>query len=60
MMTMEADEDEHSIEMQLPYIAKVIGTIGCGQGGEVGVGVTELHRSSLSVYCLHHVQHVTS
>lgn len=24
MMTMEADEDEHSIEMQLPYIAKVM------------------------------------
>ena len=23
-MTVEADEDEHSIEMQLPYIAKVI------------------------------------
>jgi predicted class III extradiol MEMO1 family dioxygenase len=22
-MSMEADEDEHSIEMQLPYIAKV-------------------------------------
>lgn len=25
-MTMEADEDEHSIEMQLPYIAKVMET----------------------------------
>ena len=24
-MSMEADEDEHSIEMQLPYIAKVVG-----------------------------------
>ena len=23
IMTVEADEDEHSIEMQLPYIAKV-------------------------------------
>jgi hypothetical protein len=23
LMSMEADEDEHSIEMQLPYIAKV-------------------------------------
>ena len=23
VMSMEADEDEHSIEMQLPYIAKV-------------------------------------
>ena len=23
VMTVEADEDEHSIEMQLPYIAKV-------------------------------------
>ena len=24
VMTVEADEDEHSIEMQLPYIAKVV------------------------------------
>ena len=24
VMSMEADEDEHSIEMQLPYIAKVM------------------------------------
>ena len=23
MMSIDADEDEHSIEMQLPYIAKV-------------------------------------
>ena len=28
---MEADEDEHSIEMQLPYIAKVRKPVGSGQ-----------------------------
>ena len=27
VMSLEADEDEHSIEMHLPYLAKVIGYI---------------------------------
>ena len=27
MMSIDADEDEHSIEMQLPYIAKVVSKV---------------------------------
>jgi AmmeMemoRadiSam system protein B len=49
LMSMEADEDEHSIEMQLPYIAKVMESVK-GQFNIVPIMVGSLSSSGEAKY----------